>query len=85
MNDTKNFLNNSGYVCLSNLNQHIYLAQSLDILIFFRPFIFMLKFLRKISHFLQSTIENHQKGHYLMSRSTPGTFCVRTRSSPSTL
>ena len=51
-----------------------------------RPFIIMLKFLRKKNHnFLQSTIENQQKGCYLMSWSTPGTHCLRTRSAPGTL
>ena len=51
-----------------------------------RPFIFMLKFLKKkITNFLQSTIENQQKCHYLMSRSTPGTLCLRTRSALGTL
>ena len=35
--------------------------------------------------FLQSTIENQQKGRYLMSWSTPGTLCLRTRSTPGTL
>ena len=44
-----------------------------------RPFIFMLKFLREKNYnflqltILQLTIENQQKGCYLMSRSTPGT------------
>ena len=51
-----------------------------------RPFIFMLKFMRKKTHnFLQSTIENQQKFSYLMSRSTPGTLCLRTRSTPAIL
>ena len=50
-----------------------------------RPFIFMLKFMRKNHNFLQSTIENQQKGCYLMSRSTPGTLCLRTRSPQGTL
>ena len=51
-----------------------------------KPFIFMLKFLREKNHnFLQSTIENHQKHCYLMSWSTPGTHCLRTRSAPGTL
>ena len=50
-----------------------------------RPFIFMLKFLRKNHNFVQSTIESQQKGCHLMSRSTPGTLCLRTRSSPGTL
>ena len=35
--------------------------------------------------FLQSTIENQQKGCYLMSRSTPGTLCLRTWSAPGTI
>ena len=46
----------------------------------------------KNHNFLQSTIENkqklienRQKDRYLMSRSTPGTLCLRTRSSPGTL
>ena len=51
-----------------------------------RPLIFMLKFLREKNHnFLQSTIENQQKGCYLVSWSTPGTLCLRTRRAPGTL
>ena len=51
-----------------------------------RSFIFMLKFLReKINILLQSTIENQQKGCYLMSRSTPSTLCLRTRRAPGIL
>ena len=39
----------------------------------------------KNHNFLQTTIENQQKGHYFMSRSTPGTLCLRTQSAPGTL
>ena len=35
--------------------------------------------------FLKSTIENQQKSCYLMSRSTPGTLCLRTLGPPGTL
>ena len=51
-----------------------------------RLFIIMLKFFRKKNHnFLQLTIEKQQKGCYLMSRSTPGTLCLRTRRAPGIL
>ena len=51
-----------------------------------RPFIFVLKFLRKkIKKKLQLPIENQQKGCYLMTRSTPGTLCLRTRRARETL
>ena len=51
-----------------------------------RPLIFMLKFFRiKFLKKLQSIIENQQKGCYLMSQSTPGSFCLRTPSDLGTL
>ena len=51
-----------------------------------RSLISMLEFLREKNYnFLQLTIENQQKGCYLMSRSTPGTLFLRTRSTPGTL
>ena len=36
-------------------------------------------------NFSQLIIENQQKCHYLMSRSTPGTLSLRTPSAPGTL
>ena len=39
----------------------------------------------KNHNFLQSTIENQRKRRYLMSRSTLGTLCLRSRGAPGTL
>ena len=51
-----------------------------------RPFIFMLKFSEGKNHnFLQLKIEKQQKGCYLMSQSSLGSLCLRTRSVQGTL
>ena len=42
-------------------------------------------FEKKNNNFLQSIIENQYKGCYLMSQSTPGTLCLRTRRAAGTL
>ena len=51
-----------------------------------RPFIFMLKFLRKKNYDCsQLTIENQQKGHYFKSWSAQGTLYLRTWRAPGIL